>query len=156
MEVDINVPLYNPGIEQLLNQCKNRSPLMKKLSIVVLNEVTDNFRYGGRPAWLPVARGGVPLTLTGHLRDSFREFNTADIAGAGTNVVYAGIHNKGGKTRPHVIRPKNKKALRFGGRFAKSVNHPGSKIDKREFLMITDYGWDEIHHHTDEHLTNQS
>lgn len=32
-------------------------------------------------------------------------------------------------TRPHVIRPKNKKALRwaFGGRFffAKKVNHPG-------------------------------
>lgn len=156
MEIDINVPLDNPSIEQLLNQCKNRSPLMKKLSIVILNGVTDNFLQGGRPAWLPVARGGVPLTLTGHLRDSFREFNTADIAGAGTNVPYAGIHNFGGKTRPHVIRPKNKKALRFGGRFAKKVNHPGSKIPKREFLKITDSEWDEIHYHVDEHLKKQS
>ena len=151
-DIDINVPLDNQSIEQLLNQCKNRSPLMKKLSIVILNGITDNFIHGGRPAWLPVARGGKPLTLSGKLQESFSEFNTADIAGAGTNKVYAGIHNFGGKTRPHIIRPKNKKALRFGGRYAKKVNHPGSKIPAREFLKITDSEWDEIHHHVDEHL----
>ena len=37
-------------------------------------------------------------------------------------------------TRPHVIRPKNKKALRWasGGKFffAKQVNHPGNAPDK--------------------------
>lgn len=36
-------------------------------------------------------------------------------------------------TRPHVIRPKTKKALRWAGPggfvFAKRVNHPGSKAD---------------------------
>ena len=36
-------------------------------------------------------------------------------------------------TKPHVIRPKNKKVLRWaaGGRFhfAKQVNHPGTKAD---------------------------
>lgn len=42
-----------------------------------------------------------------------------DIAGAGKNKFYAGIHNFGDKTRPHIIRPKNKKILRFDSRFAK-------------------------------------
>ena len=36
-------------------------------------------------------------------------------------------------TKPHVIRPKNKKALRWAGggmfHFSKKVNHPGNKAD---------------------------
>jgi len=47
----------------------------------------------------------------------------------GTNVNYAGYVEEG--TRPHKIRPSNKRFLRFviGGKviFAKEVNHPGSK-----------------------------
>jgi len=33
-------------------------------------------------------------------------------------VKYAAIHNFGGKTSPHLIKPKKGKALKFGGRFA--------------------------------------
>lgn len=50
-------------------------------------------------------------------------------------VPYANIQERGGTTRPHVILPRNAKALRFmmGGRvvFAKKVNHPGSRIPAR-------------------------
>lgn len=53
-------------------------------------------------------------------------------------VPYARIHEFGGTTRPHVIMPRNKKALRFMGRggetFAKIVQHPGSKIPARPYL----------------------
>lgn len=49
-------------------------------------------------------------------------------------VVYAAIHEYGGRTAPHIIRPKNKKALAFGGRVVKQVNHPGSKMPERSFL----------------------
>lgn len=63
------------------------------------------------------------------------------------DVKYARIHELGGKTKAHVIEPKGKKALAFGGfvgmgqwgLFAKSVivrkvNHPGSVIPKRSYL----------------------
>lgn len=63
------------------------------------------------------------------------------------DVKYARIHEMGGKTKAHVIEPKNKKALAFGtfvsmsqwGLFAsnvivRKVNHPGSVIPKRSYL----------------------
>lgn len=56
----------------------------------------------------------------------------------GSNVPYAAIHELGGTTKPHVIRPKRKEALKFsfGGKtvFAKVVNHPGSKIPARPYM----------------------
>ena len=57
----------------------------------------------------------------------------------GTDVIYARIHEKGGTTKPHVIRPKKEGGwLRFfkDGNlvFAKKVNHPGSVIPPRPFI----------------------
>jgi hypothetical protein len=77
----------------------------------------------------------------GRLRSSYRVDMRLDKLGGrvGTNVVYAPYVEHG--TRPHVIRPKNAKALRFslqtGSKlsnrqaifstiYAKSVNHPGT------------------------------
>jgi phage gpG-like protein len=80
---------------------------------------------------------------TGNLRRSINyalstEGETKMTATVGKNVAYAHIHEYGGQTAPHVIEPKNVKALRFimGGRtiFAKSVQHPGSKMPERSFL----------------------
>ena len=47
----------------------------------------------------------------------------------GTNVVYARIHEFGGHTKPHIILPKNARALHFNGRY-----HPGSNFPERSFL----------------------
>jgi phage gpG-like protein len=51
---------------------------------------------------------------------------------------YAAIHEYGGQTKPHIIKPKKAKVLAFskGGNtiFAKSVKHPGSKIPERSFM----------------------
>lgn len=61
----------------------------------------------------------------------------AEIFSSG-DVKYAGIHEFGGTTAPHVIVPKKASALAFmlGGKqvFAKKVNHPGSKMPQRSFL----------------------
>lgn len=50
----------------------------------------------------------------------------------------ARIHELGGKTKPHEIRPRRAEALHFviGGKdvFAKVVHHPGSKMPKRPWL----------------------
>lgn len=54
------------------------------------------------------------------------------------DVKYAGIHEYGGTTAPHVIVPKKAHALAFmiGGKmgFFAKVNHPGSKIPERSYL----------------------
>lgn len=51
----------------------------------------------------------------------------------GASVKHALIHHDG--TKPHVIRPKNAKALRFTNKrgdvvFARAVNHPGTRPNR--------------------------
>lgn len=57
------------------------------------------------------------------------------------DVKYAGIHEYGGKTPPHVIEAKNAKALVFmrAGKavFYQRVNHPGSVMPERSYLRST-------------------
>lgn len=66
---------------------------------------------------------------TGRLRQSIVVEETKGGFIIGTNVSYAEYVELG--TRPHIIRPVNKQALKFkiGGKtiFAKSVNHPGTQ-----------------------------
>ena len=71
---------------------------------------------------------------TGRLRRSMettdRKITRAGLeARVGSPVKYAKLHHEG--TRPHIIRPRNAKALRFvvGGRvvFASRVQHPGTR-----------------------------
>lgn len=54
------------------------------------------------------------------------------------DVKYAGIHEFGGTTKPHVILPRKAEALAFmfAGKmqFAKKVNHPGSVMPERSFM----------------------
>ena len=59
-------------------------------------------------------------------------------------MVYAAIHHFGGRTKPHVIRAKNAKALALPGGPRRSVNHPGSNIPARPFLTITPAGESKI------------
>lgn len=54
-------------------------------------------------------------------------------------VAYAAIHEFGGKTSPHRIDVRNRRALKFVGNagadvFARFVNHPGSQIPARPYL----------------------
>ncbi|MEW2127109.1 HK97 gp10 family phage protein [Streptomyces sp. NPDC007259] len=73
---------------------------------------------------------------TGRLRasiriESRRTLTLRSVYTIGSDVHYAPYVNDG--TRPHVIRPKRAKALRFnvGGRtvFAAVVNHPGTRAN---------------------------
>lgn len=76
---------------------------------------------------------------TGRLRASIRiearrTLTLRSVYTIGSDVEYAQMVHDG--TRPHIIRPKRAKALRFriGGRivYAKVVHHPGTKA--RPFL----------------------
>jgi len=148
VEPDITLTIP-PDLEEALaaleKRVKRRTPLMEQIAAIMLNAVDENFIAGGRPAWKPLKyRDGKPLMDTRRLHGSITPGHDNDTAVVGTNVVYARIQNQGGKTRPHEIRPRNRQALRFNGRYAKKVNHPGSDIPARPFLTLTDHDLEEI------------
>ncbi|MDR2808069.1 MAG: phage virion morphogenesis protein [Spirochaetaceae bacterium] len=76
------------------------------------------------------------LQYRNHLHDSREHADSSEGTIFGTNLVYGAIHQEGGTTRAHEIRPVNGKALKFGGRFTKKVNHPGSKIPPRLYMGV--------------------
>lgn len=89
--------------------------------------------------WAPrKSAGNNPLLRkSGTLRQSLHvKQDGRDSVSIGAGAPYAAIHQLGGTTSPHVIKAKNGKALHFGNTFAKSVNHPGSKIPARPFLPV--------------------
>lgn len=88
--------------------------------------------------------GQVLKVKTGALRRSiFQEVTDRASAVVGRvyssgDVKYAAIHEFGGQTKAHIIRPRKAEALSFmmGGRriFASEVHHPGSKMPVRSFM----------------------
>lgn len=152
--MQIKIELKDDQITRLFSSLQkklgNLTPVMKQIAGIMHDAVEENFEQQGRPRWKPSKRarreGGKTLQDTGRLAASIKPKHTANSAVVGTNVVYAAIHQFGGKTGPHVIKPKNKKALFWPGAKhpVKSVNHPGSDIPARPFLSLTDDDWTEI------------
>lgn len=87
--------------------------------------------------------GSVLKVRSGRLLRSIRNEmveNTSTIYGRvySKGVPYAAIHEYGGQTKPHDIRPKTAQALHFMVQgqsvFAAVVHHPGSKIPQRSYM----------------------
>ncbi|MEW9901041.1 phage virion morphogenesis protein [Chitinivorax sp. PXF-14] len=152
IELKIDAAQLTSALERLARAAADASPVMRVVAGIMHEAVMQNFDQGGRPAWAGLkpatlaqkrkqGYSATPLTRRGggqSLRSSITSQADGNSAMVGTNVKYAAIHQFGGQTRPHVIRPKNKKALAFGGRVVRSVNHPGSNIPARPFLRLTD------------------
>lgn len=162
----------NTYLDEVDARASNLRPFMNVVGSIVRSSVVQNFRVGGRPVrWKTSGRvrgvfhkeiatiakgtkrknarkfkGAQTLVQSATLQDSinYKVFN--DKVVVGSNVVYAAIHNFGGKTKPHVIKPVFKKALFWLGAAhpVTSVNHPGSLIPKREFLLVQEEDWREI------------
>ncbi|MCE2691639.1 MAG: phage virion morphogenesis protein [Rubrivivax sp.] len=153
---------YRPVIEALrraAGEMRNTVALMKSVAGTMLNSVEENFAQEGRPKWvdlhpgtklglattntkqgLVMRKGGLQgkiLQRSGGLAGSISQRWSASEAVVGSNKVYAAIHQFGGRTKPHVIRARNKRALSFGGIVVRQVNHPGSNIPARPFLRLT-------------------
>ncbi len=144
IEIKIEADKVFSAMGRLQRSVADASPVMAQIAGVMHDAVEENFAQQGRPKWLglkaPVSKrrsGGMILQDSGQLAASITEASDATSATVGTNKVYAAIHQFGGQIRPHVILPRNKKALAFGGRVVKKVNHPGSKIPARPFLSLT-------------------
>ncbi|KQK67650.1 phage virion morphogenesis protein [Acinetobacter baumannii] len=129
---------------QAADRMVDTTPLSAAIANTFATITDDNFDAGGRPKWAglsPDRSEPSNLYKSGNLRRSITTQHTRDQAIIGTIVPYAGILHFGGKTKPHVIRPRNKQALSFNGMVFKQVNHPGSKFPARPFLPMDEHGF---------------
>ena len=154
-EINLDIPAdIEQWLDELARNVSRRAPLMEKIADIMWHAVDENFSVGGRPEWKPLKyRDGKPLLDSGGLHRSITPWHDNNTAVVGTNLIYARIQNEGGQTRPHVIRPRNKKALRFNGRFAAKVDHPGSTLPARPFLTLTEEDYDDIRQAIFDHVT---
>ena len=157
------------ALDRLHAKARRLAPAFKNIGEVLLRSTQDRFNRQVGPdghRWQRLtdaskaskaAKGQNPrkiLTGRGYLADSIRyQANDAGVR-IGTNRIYGAIHQLGGKTKPHVIRPKNKKALAWpGGRHpARAVNHPGSEIPARPFLGLSRQDRDRVLEVVSDHL----
>jgi len=120
-----------------IGNLSDTAPLMREVAAALDAWTVGRFEREEAPdgtPWQPSRRaleqGGQTLTDHGILRLSINHASTARSAEAGTNVIYAGVHQEGA-----VIRPVNAKALIFqiGGR---TVSAQEVTIPARPFLGI--------------------
>jgi phage virion morphogenesis protein len=156
----IEIEFSDKQITQLFQSAKKAlggdlSPIMKDIGEHLLNETQERFDRQVDPdekPWKPLLKTTRmqkknPRILQeqgrrGGLLSSIDYRAGKKQVTLGTNKPYAAIHQFGGKTSAHVIRPKKAKALRWiggGGNvfFAKEIHHPGSVIPARPFLGVS-------------------
>lgn len=148
IDIKIDHSGVTAALGRVIQATEQRAPLMRNIVAIMADAVEENFAQEGRPKWQglkpPGRPGGKILQKSGQLAASVVSDSDNDSAVVGSNKKYAAIHQFGGKTRAHEIRPRNKKALAFGGRVLSKVNHPGSNIPARPFLALDDSDVQEI------------
>lgn len=151
---------FRRWLERAISVVRDASPIMREVAGVLADESEEAFQRQADPStgvpWERLkdstiegreARGHWPgkiLQVTGGLAQSITTDYGANFAAIGSNKEYAAIQQLGGQTRPHVILPRNKKALAFKGILAKRVNHPGSKLPARPYMGLSTSGQQEI------------
>jgi phage virion morphogenesis protein len=152
-------------LREISGRMENLSPIMKAIGDRVVEQTKRRFESGGpAPDGTPWKEPKYPnpkrirtLTVSGLLRDSIRYQMTGNNSVAiGTNKVYAAIHQLGGRTAAHIIRPRNKKALKTPYGLFKQVKHPGSVIPARPFLGLSEANSTEIIGIINEYIAGRS
>ncbi len=106
-----NMPEVLDVFEQLKQASQDLSPVWDDIGEYFVHETAERFLTGTAPDgtyWEPSQRAlnesGTTLVDHAHLRDSFTWNADPDSFEFGTNMIYAGIHQKGGKTgRNHSV-----------------------------------------------------
>lgn len=137
---------FKRAFRRLRRRAKNLRPAMDEIGARLEASTLHRFETETAPSgepWKPSRRArrehGQTLTDTGRLRASVTRRARRMEAVVGTNVAYAAIHQLGGRTRPHTIRPRRRRALAWPGAAhpVAKVEHPGSDIPARPFLGIS-------------------
>jgi phage virion morphogenesis protein len=174
IEVTVDDAAIRKELERLAFAAGTLRPAMKNIGEYVARSTWERFNKGidpaGRP-WKPLqvqsgssrmaqqlAKGTRKvLVKSGLLQNSFTYKAGSDSVVVGTNVAHAAIHQFGGKTPPHEIRPYRKKALAWpgGAHPVKVVKHPGSVIPARPFLGLSSEDQTEVLAILSDHLEGE-
>lgn len=152
IEVQIEASDFEAAAARLRELGQDTTPIMRRCAGILEAAAEDAFADEADPVtgakWKPLApstaaaraaagHAGKTLQLTGSLAASLTRDYGRTYAVVGTNKEYAAVHQFGAVTRPHIIRPVHKKALKIPGiGLRKSARHPGSIIPARPFLGI--------------------
>ena len=157
IQVNIDSDELMDSLAALAREGEDATPIMRGLAGVMRSSAEDALDMERDPVtgakWPPLNEAykrqryadrytGRMLNRTGRMRQSLSVRYGRDYAVVGVSVPYA-------RTRPHVIRPRSAKALRFYGRtggwvFRKLVRHPGGTIPARPFLGVGEDQKDEM------------
>lgn len=103
--VDLRVALQDAGVAARLARAAtvigNLLPLMEEIGASLETSTRMRFERGAGPdggAWRPSRRGGKTLVDTGRLLASMTHNASRDHVEVGSNVIYAAIHQFGGRT----------------------------------------------------------
>lgn len=133
-----------PALRLVVSAAADKTPYLRVLGMVVVSVSKRSFTDPAlRAAPWANKKDGTASTLQASttLRRSVRVVEVSgETVTIGSDREYAAIHQFGGTTRAHVIKARKARALRFGGRFARKVKHPGSKIPARPFIPVTTRG----------------
>jgi phage gpG-like protein len=133
-----------PTLRLVLSAASDKTPYLRVLGMAVVSVSKRSFTDPSlRAATWTNKKDGSPATLSRSttMRRSVRVTDiTANDVTVGSDRKYAAIHQLGGTTRAHLIKARKAKALRYGGRFSRSVKHPGSRIPARPFIPVTSAG----------------
>jgi phage gpG-like protein len=134
----------SPDMAARLALAQDRSRIHQAIGLALKSLTKRAFNTPSlRAANWPAKTDNTPATLrkSGTLAKSINDpIATETSVTIGTDRHYAAIHQLGGKTSPHIIRPKTKKALKTPYGVFKKINHPGSRIPARPFFPFDSLG----------------
>lgn len=150
ISIDIDAKDLINTLSDMQEKLRDLSPLMMELSEAIKDSALENFKEQGRPKWPDISpltkkirtkKGYWPgkiLTMRNELAGSITSDYGPNYALAGTNKIYANIHQFGGtikpKTKPFLFIPLGKdKDGKMDYAKLKSA-----KIPPRPFLNLTD------------------
>lgn len=107
--IQMEMAALNRRLEKMRQRAAQPGGMMAKISVLMHKDVMDHFKktMGDKKKWdklspitISMRRKGSskPLQDTGRLRASIRPSATRTKAVVGTNLVYARIHNEGGRS----------------------------------------------------------
>ena len=128
INIKTNFSKISLDIQGKCEKLKNMKSVMERIAGDMVKESQMNFRNGQSPSgekWKELSSlttsmrrkgSSKPLVDTGTLRRSIKERATSTQAIAGTNLIYAPVHQFGG-----AIKPRNAKRLKVGKYFKTQV-----------------------------------
>ena len=143
------------ALKNLQGRLSDPQQPLRECGLVLLRSVSKNFKAGGRPKkWKKSNRakesGGQTLVDTARLKNSITMKVEGKKLTVGTNVIYAAIHDQGGKISKNASIKRHWRYIRqaFGRPIARKrvlVKAHQRKMNlnmpQREFLLIQDKDW---------------